>query len=73
VLELEAADVAWLDLAGLLEAVETALGPMLASMDADGAYESMVAPWLAPLDRMVTVTVLDGELLVQRSALLIGE
>ena len=67
------AGVAWLDLAGLREAVETALGPMLASMDADGAYESMVAPWLAPLDRMVTVTVLDGELLVQRSALLLGE
>lgn len=67
------AGVAWLDLAGLREAVETALGPMLASMDADGVYESMVAPWLAPLDRMVTVTVLDGELLVQRSALLIGE
>jgi hypothetical protein len=67
------AGVAWLDLAGLREAVEAALGPMLASMDADGVYESMVAPWLAPLDRMVTVTVLDGELLVQRSALLIGE
>ena len=67
------AGVAWLDLAGLREAVETALGPMLDSVDPDGAYESMVAPWLAPLDRMVTVTVLDGELLVQRSALLIGE
>ena len=67
------AGVAWLDLAGLREAIETAIGPMLDSMDPDGAYESTVAPWLAPLDRMVTVTVLDGELLVQRSALLIGE
>lgn len=65
--------VAWLDLVGLREAIETALGPMLAMMDPDGAYESTVAPWLAPLDRMVTVTVLDGELLVQRSALFIGE
>ena len=67
------AGVAWLDLAGLRGAIETALGPMLDSVDPDGAYESTVAPWLAPLDRMVTVTVLDGELLVQRSALLIGE
>ena len=67
------AGVTWLDLAGLREAVETAIGPMLDSVDPDGAYELTVAPWLAPLDRMVTVTVLDGELLVQRSALLIGE
>lgn len=67
------AGVAWLDLAGLRKAVETALGPMLDMVDPDGAYESTVAPWLAPLDRLVTVTVLDGELLVQRSALLIGE
>lgn len=67
------AGVAWLDLAGLRVAVETAIGPMLDAMDPDGVYESTVAPWLAPLDRMVTVTVLDGELLVQRSALLLGE
>lgn len=67
------AGVAWLDVAGLREAIETALGPMIDSMDPDGAYETTVAPWLAPLDRMVSVSVLDGELLVQRSALLIGE
>jgi hypothetical protein len=67
------AGMAWLDLAGLREAIETALGPMIDSVDPDGAYESVVAPWLAPLDRMVTVSVLDGGLLVQRSALLIGE
>lgn len=67
------AGVAWLDLAGIREAVETAFAPMIDSIDPDGAYESTVAPWLTPLDRMVTVTVLDGDLLVQRSALLIGE
>jgi len=65
------AGVAWLDLAGTREAVEAALGPMLGSLDPDGAYESEIQPWLLPLDRMVTVTVLDGEVLVQRSALLI--
>ncbi len=65
------AGVAWLDLAGAREAIEQAIGPMLGFIDPDGAYESEVKPWLLPLDRMVTVTVLDGETLVQRSALLI--
>jgi hypothetical protein len=64
------AGVAWLDLAGTREAFEAALGPMLESMDPDGLYASQIKPWLLPLDRVVTVTVLDGELLVQRSALL---
>jgi hypothetical protein len=64
------AGVAWLDLAGTREAIEQALEPMLDFLDPDGAYESEVKPWLLPLDRLVTVTVLDGEILVQRSALL---
>lgn len=65
------AGVAWLDVAGTREAIETALEPMLSAMDPDGLYASEIRPWLLPLDRLVTVTVLDGELLVQRSALLI--
>ena len=67
------AGVAWMDLAGTRTAIETALAPMLEMMDPDGAYESVVQPWLVPLDRMVSVSVLDGELLVQRSALLLGD
>jgi hypothetical protein len=65
------AGVAWLDLAGTREAIEAAMGPMLGLPDPDGAYETEIQPWLLPLDRLVTVTVLDGEILVQRSALLI--
>jgi hypothetical protein len=65
------AGVAWLDLAGAREAIEAAIGPMLDFLDPDGAYESEVKPWVLPLDRLVSVTVLDGETLVQRSALLI--
>lgn len=64
------AGVAWLDLAGARAALEEALGPMLETFDPEGAYESEVQPWLLPLDRLVTVTVLDGDTLVQRSALL---
>ncbi len=63
--------VAWLDLAGTLEAVEAAIGPMLDAFDPEGAYEAEIKPWLLPLDRMVTVTVLEGDTLVQRSALLL--
>jgi hypothetical protein len=67
------AGVAWMDLAGTRTAIETALAPMLETMDPDGAYESMVQPWLVPLDRIVSVSLLDGELRVQRSALLLSD
>jgi hypothetical protein len=62
------AGVAWADLAGIVEAVESALGDELQVF---GMYETEIRPWLQPLDRAVTVTTLEGELLVQRSALLI--
>lgn len=61
------AGVAWVDLVGLREAVE----PMVDMIDPEGSYESEILPWLMPLDRAVTVTTLEGELLVQHSALLI--
>jgi hypothetical protein len=63
--------VMWFDLAGTLEAVETALGPMIESGDPDGVYESEVRPWFAPLDRFVSVSRLEGGVLVQRAALLV--
>lgn len=61
--------VAWLDLAGTREALETALGPMIDSGDPDGVYETEIRPWLLPLDRFVAVSRLEGDVLVQRAAL----
>ena len=63
--------VMWLDLAGTRDALESALGPLIESADPDGLYESEVRPWLAPLDRIVSVSRLEGEVLVQRTALLV--
>ena len=63
--------VAWLDLAGTREAIESALGPMLEVDGPDGMYQSEIRPWLLPLDRLVSVTRLEGDVLVQRAALLV--
>ena len=65
------AGVAWLDLAGTREAIESALGPVLSEGDPDGIYESEIRPWLLPLDRFVSVSRLEGDVLVQRAALLV--
>lgn len=65
------AGVAYLDLAGTREAIETALAPMMAFMDPDGAYETVIRPWLEPLDRIVGVTRLEGDALVARTVLLV--
>lgn len=65
------AGVAWVDLAGVRAAIEEAAGPMIDEMDGDGAYQRDVLPWLEPLDRLVQVTVVSGDLVVQRSALLV--
>ena len=59
----ENAGVVWLDLAGTREAIESALGPMLAEGDLDGMYETEIRPWLLPLDRIVSVTRLEGDVL----------
>ena len=63
--------VAWLDVTGVREALEAAMGPMIGMMDPDGAYEAEIKPWLVPLDRFVSVTRLEDDLLVQRTALLV--
>lgn len=67
------AGVSWMDLRSLRETLESTLGSMLGSVDADGAYGADIQPWLLPLDRAVSVTVVADDLVVQRSALLIGE
>ena len=42
-------------------------------LEAEGSgvsYEAEIRPWLLPLDQLVSVTRLDGDVLVQRAALL---
>ena len=51
--------------------IMSAVTDWIGVMDPEGTFEREVEPWLLPLDRMVTVTVLDGDLLVSRSALLL--
>jgi len=59
--------IAWMDLAGIVEAVEAAFATELA----DPAYRSDVRPWLLPWDRIVGVSRMEDGLHVQRSVLLI--
>jgi hypothetical protein len=67
----ENAGVTWLDLAGARAAIEQAMGPMLGVVAFSQAYETEVRPWLLPLDRIVSVSRLEGEILLQRAALLV--
>lgn len=63
------AGLAWMDLAAFREAFESVLVP---STEAFGVpYETEVKPWIEPLDRIVVVSRLQGDLLVQRGALLV--
>lgn len=66
----ENAGTVWVDLAGVRAAVETALGPMIESGDPDGVYASEIRPWLLPFDRIVGVTRVEGDVMIQRGALL---
>ena len=64
------AGVAWMDLRGLRETVEAVLLPTAEAMGL-ASYESDIKPWLEPLDRLVSVSRLEGDQLVQRGALLV--
>jgi hypothetical protein len=63
------AGLTWVDLRGVRLALEAALG----GLDPAGleSYESNVLPWLEPLDRLVTVSRLEGDLLRNDSVLLV--
>jgi hypothetical protein len=63
--------VAWMDLTGIREAIETALAAEIESMDTAGFYLTEIRPWLLPLDRIVGVSRLEGDVHLQRSVLLI--
>lgn len=65
------AGVTWIDLAGVRDALEVAMGPMLGMIDPSSSYEAEVRPWLLPLDRFVAVSRIEDGVLVQRSALLV--
>lgn len=65
------AGAAWIDLVGVREALETALGAMAGELGATETYEADIRPWLLPLDRFVSVSRLEGDVLVQRAALLV--
>lgn len=65
------AGVAWLDLAGTREAMMDAMASMMGMLDPEGEFAASVEPWLLPLDRFASVTVLDGDVLVQRAALFV--
>jgi Protein of unknown function (DUF3352) len=65
------AGVTWLDLAGTREAIEEALGTVISSMDADGAYASEIRPWLVPLDRLASVSRIEGDRLVTHAVLIL--
>jgi hypothetical protein len=61
------AGVTWMDLRGVRQAIETAVG-----QDTLGSsYETDVLPWLAPLDRLVSVSRIDGGVLVGTFVLLV--
>lgn len=62
----EGAGTTWMDLAGIVDAAEVLAGPMLGPDAQDEIF-----PWLRPLDRIVGVARLEGDVLVQRSVLLV--
>lgn len=63
--------LAWMDLTGIREAIETAFATEIESMDAAGFSMTEIRPWLMPLDRIVGISRLEGDLHLQRSVLLI--
>lgn len=65
------AGVAWIDLAAAREALLGVMGPMMGMFDPGGEFVASVEPWLLPLDRFAAVSVLEGDVLVQRAALFI--
>lgn len=65
------AGVTWMDLAGAREAILTAMAPMMEFVGPDGEFVSTIEPWLAPLDRLASVSVLEDGIVVHRAALFV--
>lgn len=64
----EHAGATWIDLAGAVTAIEDAATD-LGALDGAGSYATELRPWLAPLDRLVSVSRLEGDVLVHRAVL----
>ena len=63
------AGMTWVDLAGAMAAVEAQLGTIDEMFGTPDVSEAMA--WLDPLDQVISVSRLDGDLLVQRAALIV--
>ncbi len=63
----DAAGVTWVDLAAVADAATAAMADFGVDLETDHGIEA----WLAPLDRIVGASRLEGEVLVQRSVLLL--
>lgn len=63
------AGMTWIDVTGTRQAVESAFGDA-GLLDQLADYETEVKPWLAPFDSFVAVMRVDGDRVVQRSALI---
>jgi uncharacterized protein DUF3352 len=63
------AGVTWVDLRGVRVALEGVIGEFdPASLE---SYEADILPWLEPLDRLVTIARVDGDLMRSESVLLV--
>ena len=67
----ENAGAVWVDLAGTVDALVTALEPMLGVMDPNGQFATGIVPWLRPFDRYAAVSVVDGDVVVQRAVVVV--
>jgi hypothetical protein len=47
------------------------MGPMMELADPDDEFATTIEAWLAPLDRLASVSVLEGEVVVSRAALFV--
>ena len=63
------AGMTWVDLAGAMAAVEAQLGTIDEMFGTPDVSEAMA--WLDPLDQVISVSRLDGDLLVQRAAIIV--
>ena len=67
----ENAGVTWFDVTGTRESLEGAMSGLIDMADPTAIYETEIRPWLLPLDRFAGVIRVEGDVLVQRSALLV--
>jgi hypothetical protein len=65
------AGTVWVDLAGTVDAIVTAIEPMMPMMDPEGEFAASIEPWLRPFDRYAAVSVVEGDVVVQRAVVVV--